>query len=79
VVKDKERFEILLEEIRDKVQTVAEGHDIVRKQILDAKIELKEDIKDVDNKLEFVVKYLGEKIDKIDQKIDEHVKLPAHI
>lgn len=78
MAKEKERFEMLLEEVRDSVKLVAEGHVTIRREMQEMKNELKEDIKLVDDKLGFVAKQLGNKIDKIDQKLDEHVRLPAH-
>lgn len=75
----KERFEILLEEIRGNVKAVAEGHLVIRREMAEMKKELKEDIREVNDKLGFVAGQLGEKIDKIDQKLDAHIKLPAHV
>jgi hypothetical protein len=78
MAKEKERFEILLEEVRDNVKLVAEGHSTIRREMQEMKTELKADIKEVNNKLEFVARELGGKIDKVDRTLEEHVKLPAH-
>lgn len=73
---EKERFETLLEEIRDKVSAVAEGHDVIRREVREMKSELKSDIKEVSDKVEFVAKQLGSKIDKVGTKLDEHLRVP---
>jgi len=72
----KERFELLLEEIRDDVKAVAEGHSVIRREMQEMKTELKADIKEVNGKIEFTAKQLGDKIDRVDQKLEEHVRIP---
>ena len=81
----KERFELLLEEIKDNVKQVAEGHEVIRHEMREMKSELKEDIKEVNDKLVFVAKELGgkigengQKIDEVKDKLDVHMKQPAH-
>lgn len=69
---------IMLEQVASDVKLVAEGHVTIRREMQEMKNELKEDIKLVDDKLDFAAKQLGNKIDKIDQKLDEHVRQPAH-
>jgi len=85
MVEKKERFELLLEEIKDNVKQVAEGHGIIRHEMQEMKNELKEDIEGLNDKLIFVAKELGgkigengQKIDEVKDKLDVHMKQPAH-
>jgi archaellum component FlaC len=48
----KERFELLLEEIRDNVRAVAEGHAVIRTDMRQMKDEIIEKISFVDGKVE---------------------------
>lgn len=63
---------MMLEEIRSDVKAVAEGHAVIRREMQEMKTELKEDIKEVNDKLGFVAKQLGD-------KLEEHVRLPVHV
>ena len=85
---EKNRFENLLEEIRDSVKLVAEGHSVIRREMQEMKIELKSDIKLGNDKVESlanevnkVKQELGavkQKVDKIDTTLEKHVRQPAH-
>lgn len=66
------RTEVLLEGMRGDIKAVAEGHQIIRREIQELKTELKCDIKEVNDALKFVAKELGD-------KLDSHMRQPAHI
>jgi archaellum component FlaC len=55
---------VKLEKLGSDIKAVAEGHEVIRREIQGAKSELKADIKLVDG--------------KIDKTLDDHVRLPAH-
>ena len=85
---EKERFEILLEEVRDKVQLVSEGHGTIRNEMRQMEERLSEKISLVDGKVDFLgaevrgikteLKEVKKKVDKIDHTLEEHVRLPVH-
>lgn len=89
---EKERFEILLEEVRDGVKLVAEGHGTIRSEMRQMEERLTEKIEENNGAIKWVAKDLGrkieevkdelkevkEKVDKIDHTLEEHVRLPAH-
>ncbi|KAF0135107.1 MAG: hypothetical protein FD145_245 [Candidatus Saganbacteria bacterium] len=66
---------ILLEQVASDVKAVAEGHAVIRSEMQRGFEEVKEQIKFVDDKVTFV----ADKVNKIDQKLDEHIRLPAHV
>lgn len=88
-MKERERMEILPEEIRDKVSLVAEGHEVLRREIRQTREEL---VNRLDN-LEVGQFGLNQKIDRVEaslankinmvhvttmainDKLDEHIKL----
>jgi hypothetical protein len=71
MIEKKEKFELLLEEIRGDVKLVLEGHGV-----LDKKIEnVKDMVKDVDIKVEDTRKAVKE----IGRKLEQHVKQPMHV
>ena len=77
----KERFEMLLEEIRDKVKLALEGHDVIRSEMRQMEGRLSEKISIVDGKVEHLgreFREMKQKVDKIDSTLEEHVRLPAH-
>jgi len=76
---EKERFEVLLEEIKRDIKAVAEGHGVIRREMQEIKNDLKTDIKELGSTIKFVARDLGEKIDKVGQRLEEHIKLPAHM
>jgi len=67
---EKDRLEILLEDIRGKFDLVLEGHDVLHKDIMDTREELCEKV----NLVDFKVETLNQKIhgvrDGLNQKID---------
>lgn len=63
--KGKERFETLLEEIRDKISTVAEGHEIIRREMREMGTGLMSEIGDVKSAVKSVA-----------VKLDAHLKVP---
>ena len=75
-MKKQQRFEILLEEVRDVVRTVAEGHGTLQRQIVDLRGEMNERFKGVDlkfealnGKIDEVDHRLGGKIDEVDRRL----------
>ena len=62
----KERFEILLEEIKDKVQLVLEGHGVLDKKMG----ELKQEIGNLDKKQDLYYKRLNHDIKEVDKKVE---------
>ncbi|MFH1542260.1 MAG: hypothetical protein ABIE84_04130 [bacterium] len=90
--KEKERFEMLLEEIRDKVQFIAEGHGLLGSKIdswgakvsgLEAKIDRNEQsIARNGKKIDAVHRSLKNEINvtflALNDKLDDHIKQPAH-
>jgi len=73
--KEKNRIEILLEEIRGDVKLALEGHDVLRKEMQNIKGELQGEIREVKS----AVSLLGLKLNDIDKKLDAHIKQPAHV
>lgn len=86
---------VLIEKVGSDVKAVAEGHDVIRSEIKQAKEELIEKISFVDAKVEFLgsdvraikqdvsvlkqdVSELKEKTGRIENTLNEHVKMPAH-
>jgi hypothetical protein len=69
----KERFELLLEEIKGDIKGVAEGHSAIRREVREMKTELKADIAGLDGKIRF----LGDKIDRVEKTLE--IKLTALI
>jgi len=73
---EKERFEVLLEEIKGKVQLVLEGHGVLDKKMG----ELQQEIGNLDKKQDLYYKMLNHDIKEVDKKVegikqtlDEHV------
>lgn len=75
MAKEKEKFEILLEEVRDGVKLVAEGHHVIRSEMRQMKEELIEKIEENTS----AIKFVADKVNDIGQKLDEHIRLPAHV
>ena len=69
---------VMIERVGGDVKAVAEGHQVIRREMQEGFGEVKEQIKLVDDKLKFAAKELNGKIDKIDQKLVEHMRQPAH-
>jgi len=84
--KMKERFEILLEEIRGDVKLALEGHDTLRSEMRQMEERLSNKIgagdQALDAKIDSVYLSLKNEIRvtglAITDKIDEHIKQPAH-
>ena len=72
--KKKERFELLLEEIKGDIKGVAEGHHVIRREMQEMKTGLMSEIDLVKGALRIVAKDVSE----MKVTLDEHVKLPAH-
>lgn len=66
----KDNLEILLEDIRGKFDLVLEGHDVLRKEILDSKSELHDEIDLVSIKIEA----LNNKIDGIETRLSKKIE-----
>ncbi|MFA6431228.1 MAG: hypothetical protein WCV91_02450 [Candidatus Margulisiibacteriota bacterium] len=92
---ERERFEMLLEEIRDKVQFIAEGHGVLQSQIAGLQEQMgdmqnqmggmqsqltgmQSQIRNLDNKIDKVHSSLKATFYALNEKIDEHIKQPAH-
>lgn len=75
MAKDSNRVEVLLEAIKSDVKLALEGHDILRNEIKASHNELKQEINDVKSAVEYVAK----KVNLIDQKLDAHMRQPAHV
>ena len=79
---------VKLEQLASDIKAVAEGHAIIRREAQEMKGELvsetnfiKSAVKFVSDKVNKIDRDLGEikeSVDKIDRTLDEHVKLPAH-
>jgi len=65
---EKDHLEIILEDIRGKFDLVLEGHDVLRKEIKDTRVELCEKI----NLVDFKVEALNQKIDTIAADLTAH-------
>jgi len=70
-VKEKERFEVLLEDIKDKVQLVLEGHGTLDNKIENVRQELGGKIEAVKSDLK---QELGGKMDHLDEKVERFGK-----
>jgi len=66
----KERFEILLEEIKSDVRLVLEGHGALDKKI--------EDVKDLIKEVDIKVEDTGKAVKDLARTLREHVSLSAH-
>jgi predicted transcriptional regulator len=91
---EKERFEVLLEEIKGKVQLVLEGHDVIRSEIKQSEERIKNELRDelggkidrVHTSLKNEIRVtalavksdLEESIKEVKVKLEEHARLPVH-
>ena len=88
MAKEKERFEILVEELKSDFKLAFDGISTLRNETQRGFEEVKEQIKFVDGKVEFLgtevreikkeLKEVKGKVDKIDHTLEEHVRQPAH-
>ncbi|MFH1683791.1 MAG: hypothetical protein ABIA67_02780 [Candidatus Margulisiibacteriota bacterium] len=67
--KKKERFEVLLEEIRDKVQIIAEGHNV----LLNGQETLHSEIKGTKSEMKQMEERLGNRISGAENKLDKKI------
>lgn len=88
----KERFEVLLEAIQSDVKAIAEGQGGLQRQIEEVRGELKAQITAVDKKHDTNfsalydlllgarkdIKSISADIQRVETKLDNHIKLPAH-
>ena len=65
---------VMIEGVRGDVQAVAEGHQVIRREMQEMKTDLMSEIDIVKGALRLVAKDVSE----IKIKLDEHVKMPAH-
>lgn len=72
---EKNRTEVLLEEIRSDVKAIAEGHSIIRQEIIQTREELSARIDTVEG----AVRVVSQDVKEIKQKLDEHIRLPASL
>lgn len=82
MAKDKERIEILLEEIRGSVKAIAEGHEVLGNRIDRLDNKLTDQISFADKKVDFLaqdVKDIKKIVNRIDQRLEEHICQPAHL
>lgn len=75
MVEGKEKFEILLEEIRRDVKLSLEGHQVIRNEIKDFRSEINEKVDIIGS----AGRYTSNKVNEIDKKLTEHICQPAHI
>jgi len=69
------RVEVLLEEIRGDVKAIAEGHVILRREIVQTREELSARIDTVEG----AVRLVSQDVKEIKHKLDEHIRLPASL
>ncbi|MFH1362084.1 MAG: hypothetical protein ABIH69_05465 [bacterium] len=84
-MKEKERVEVLLEEIRDKVSLVAEGHEVLRSEMRQMEGRLSDRIDRVEvgqfglmnriDRLETGQNSLGNKIDRVHTSLKNEIKI----
>lgn len=67
---------VMIEEIGDDVKGVAEGHQVIRSEMQQMEGRLTGKIDGNKSAIKFVAKQLGDKIDKVDEKLDEHMRVP---
>jgi hypothetical protein len=70
---EKDNLEMVLENILGKFELVLEGHDALRKEIRDTRVELRERIDLVD----FKVGVLNQKIDDVDARLGQKIDAVA--
>ncbi len=66
---EKEHLEILLEDIRGKFELVLEGHDSLRGEIKQTRVEMNERFEHTD----FMLKAMNEKIDRVEARLDKKI------
>ena len=79
---------LMIEQLGSDIKAVAEGHQVIRNEMNKGFGEVKEQIRFVDTKVEHLgsefrkmkedLKEVKETAGKIEQKLDEHMRQPAH-
>ena len=67
---------LLLEQVQSDVKAVAEGHVTIRTEMSQMEGRLSEKIGQNKSAIAWVAKDLGAKIDRVDYKLEQHVKIP---
>lgn len=70
---EKEHFKILLEDIKEKVDLILEGHAALNSKIDRVEDNLEEKIGMLDAKIDMVHNKLNAKIDKVDEKLSKKI------
>ncbi len=67
--KEKARFEVLLERIEGKVDLLSDGHITIRREMQEIKNDLTSEIKETNDKLQFVAKELSGEIKETNDRL----------
>ena len=70
---------LLLEQVQSDVKTVAEGHETIRTEMRQMEGRLSEKIGQNKSAITWVAKDLGAKIDQVDYKLEQHIKIPHSV
>ena len=68
----KERFELLMEQVLDKVSAIGEGHTAIRHELAEFRSDVDERFAETNAKIDFVARSLNEKIDAVARDLKEH-------
>ncbi len=74
---EKEHLEIILEDINSKFNIVIEGHQSLRKDIADTRIDLNEKFDFLNFKIDTVSEHLSKKINAVEEKLTEQINAVA--
>ena len=66
----KRHFDVVVEGLRDEIKLVAEGHDIIRKEIQTLREEVKEEFKEVKSAIKFSYADLDRRITFLENKYE---------
>jgi len=93
MAKERERFEILLEEMKGNFKALLDGHAVLNNKIDHLDEKLNDKIDGLDKKLSFRIDNLDKKLDAVhsslkneikvttyalNEKLDDHLRQPAH-
>lgn len=67
---------VKIEQVAMDVKAVAEGHQVIRSEMRQMEQRLGEKIGENKSAIGFVAKQLGDKIDKVNQNLEEHMRVP---
>lgn len=67
-MKEKERFEVLLEEIRDSVKKIAEGHDALRQEMKSGFDGLKQEVSELRSQFQLYAKHTSARLAALESK-----------